>query len=120
MRTRGGVKGRRRHKRFIKAAKGYKWGRSKRYRAAKEALLHARAFAYHDRKKKKGDFRAVWNININAGARALGVKYSALIPALKAAKIELNRKMLAELAEHEPAAFAAVVKAAGFPGKIDS
>ena len=110
MRTKGGVKGRRRHKRFIKAAKGFKWARSKKYRPAKEALLHAWTNAYHDRKKKKGNFRALWNIKINAGSRSLGISYSKLILALKTSKIDLNRKMLAELAEYEPKAFAKVLK----------
>lgn len=112
MRTKGGVKGRRRHKRIISQAKGFKWARSKKFRPAKEALMHAWANAYHDRKKKKGDFRALWNIKINAGVRPLGTTYSRLIPALKAKNIDLNRKMLAELAEFEPAVFAAVIKAA--------
>src|SRR3989338_1217100 len=112
MRTKGGVKGRRRHKRWIAQAKGYKWARSKKFRPAHEALMHAWTFAFRDRRKKKGVFRALWNIKINASSRAAGLTYSQLIPALKSKNIELNRKMLAELAEFEPKTFEEVVKTA--------
>lgn len=109
MRTKGGVKGRRRHKRWIAQAKGYKWARSKKFRPAHEALMHAWTFAFRDRRKKKGNFRALWNIKINAATRAEGVSYSQFIACLKAQQIGLNRKMLAELAEFEPNVFNVVL-----------
>ncbi len=90
--------------------KGYKWRRKTHYRAAKEALLHAWTRAFHDRKKKKGDFRRLWNTKINAASRSHGVPYSRFIAGLKQENIELDRKVLASLAEHEPEVFEKIVE----------
>lgn len=96
---------------LLKHTKGFRWGRKSKERAAKEALIHAWSRKFRGRKEKKRTNRALWNVKINAGAR-LGdapIKYSALINALKKKKVLLNRKMLAELAEHEPAVFKKVL-----------
>ena len=96
----------------MRYTRGYKWGAKSKERIAKERLLHAWSHAFADRRKKKGNFRRLWQIKINAASRQNGISYSKLIPALKRAKIELDRKMLAELAEKEPEAFKKVVEAA--------
>lgn len=88
------------------------WTRKSKYRQAKEALLHAWSFQFADRKKKKRDFRRLWQIKINAGARDNGLSYSKLINKLKKANIELDRKILANLAEHEPEVFKKIIGAA--------
>lgn len=103
---------RRRHKRMVKQAKGA-WGkRSKIYRRAKETVYRAMAFATRDRKARKGDFRRLWVARIHAASEALGMRYSELILGLKAAKIRLDRKILADLAVTDSAAFRRVVEAA--------
>jgi len=81
------------------------WGRKSKYRAAKEALLHAWSYAYRDRKRKKREFRKLWQVQINAAARELGLSYSKFISGLKKAKIELNRKILAQIAKVHPEVF---------------
>src|SRR3989344_3467158 len=91
-----------RRKKIIKRAKGYISHRKTNYRAAMEAMMHAGMHAIRGRKERKRDFRRLWNIRVNAGARELGVSYSKLIGSLKKNKIDLNRKMLAELAAREP------------------
>jgi len=96
--------------RTLKLTKGFKWGRKSKERAAKEALLHALSRSFRGRKEKKRVNRALWNTKINAAAREEGMKYSAFMEALKKANISLNRKMLADIAEHHPEAFKAVVK----------
>jgi len=96
-------------RKVLKQAKGYRFGRSTKERLAKEALLHAGVHAFAHRRKKKGDFRRLWQIKINAAAREHGVSYSVFINALKKKKIGLNRKMLADLAEHNPKTFKQVV-----------
>ncbi len=99
-----------RRKNLLKHAKGFKWARNTHYRAAKEALLHAWSKAYHDRKKKKGDFKQLWQIKIGAAARQNGISYSQFIHALKKANVELDRKILADLAESHPEVFAQIVQ----------
>ncbi len=99
-----------RRKKIIKRAKGYISHRKTNYRAAMEAMMHAGMHAIRGRKERKRDFRRLWNIRVNAGARELGVSYSKLIGSLKKNKIELNRKMLAELAVREPEVFRKVVE----------
>lgn len=99
-----------RRRNVLKQTKGYRWGRKSKERAATEALLHAYTHSFHDRRKKKGVQRRVWNIRINAGARTEGMSYSKLIGSLKKANIALNRKMLADLAEHHPDVFAKVMQ----------
>jgi large subunit ribosomal protein L20 len=93
----------------LKYTKGFKWGRKSKERAAKEALLHAWVHAFRGRKEKKRTFRQLWNVKINAAARAEGMSYSAFIAALKKANIKIDRKILADLAEHEPEVFKKVL-----------
>lgn len=109
-RIKRGVQKRKRKKKIIKQAKGYKWGRKSRYRAAKEALMHAWSYAYRDRRRKKRDFRRLWQIRINAGCRQLGISYSRFINALSKNEIELNRKILAQLAKDHPDIFEEIIE----------
>ena len=112
MRTTNGPASRQRRKRWLKAAKGFRMRRSKLYRYAKDALDHGRQYAYRDRKNKKRTFRALWNLRINAAARDAGITYSRFIEGLKAAKVEVNRKVLADLAATDSAAFGELVNTA--------
>jgi len=100
----------RRRKRLLKYAKGFRWGRKSKYRLAKEALLHAWTHAYRDRKKKKRDFRALWQVQINAACRQSGIPYSQFIHQLKEKRIEINRKILAELAKNHPEIFKKIIE----------
>lgn len=109
-RVKRGTTALKRRKKVLSQTKGFRWQRSKKERAAKEALLHAGRHAFQDRRKKKGDFRALWNIKINAAARDNGVSYSKFIDQLNKAGIKLNRKVLAEMAENYPEVFAKVVE----------
>lgn len=93
-------------------AKGYKWGRKSKLKLAKIAVIRAGAHAWRDRRVKKRTARALWQIKINAGARALDTTYGRLINALAKKQIGLDRKILADLAEHEPKIFASIVKSA--------
>jgi large subunit ribosomal protein L20 len=101
-----------RRKRTIKAAKGFRMRRSKLYRYAADALDHGRQYAYRDRRNKKRSFRALWQIRINAATRSAGLTYSRFIEGLKAAQIALDRKVLADLAATDAAAFGELVKVA--------
>ena len=96
-------------KKILKMAKGYRWSRSKRYKAAKEAVRHALVHAYLDRRRKKRDFRRLWNVQINAAVRTQGISYSQFINGLKKNKIELDRKILADLAINNPEIFNQIV-----------
>ena len=101
-----------RHRRKVKlfrAVKGYRGGRSKLFRTASEAAAHAGCYAYRDRRARKRDFRTLWVIRLTAACRAHGLPYSRFIFGLKQAQVILNRKMLSELAIHDPAAFAKLV-----------
>ena len=98
-RVKRGVMAHKRRKKVIKQAKGYKWGRSTKYKLAKDAVKHALTHAYRDRKTKKRNFRRLWQIKINAATRLNGMTYSRFINALKKANIEIDRKILATLAE---------------------
>lgn len=100
----------RRHRKIVKQAKGYYGTRSRNFKAAKDAVLKAGVYAYRDRRQKKRQFRRLWISRINAAARLNGMSYSAFIAGLKAREIDLNRKVLAHLAVHEPQAFAELVK----------
>jgi len=102
----------RRKKRLFRAVKGYRAGRSKLYRTAKEAIIRSRAFAYRDRRTRKRDFRALWITRLTAACRTRGIPYSRFIFGLKEAGIELNRKMLSEIAIHHPEDFDAIVEIA--------
>jgi large subunit ribosomal protein L20 len=112
MRVTNAVASRSRRKRMIRAAKGFRLKRSKLYRYASDALDHGRQYAYRDRKTKKRNFRYLWQARINAAARAAGITYSRLIEGLKAAKVALDRKVLADLAATDNAAFGEIVKVA--------
>ncbi|MBL7053489.1 MAG: 50S ribosomal protein L20 [Candidatus Portnoybacteria bacterium] len=109
-RVKRGVMAHKRRKKVIKQAKGYKWGRSTKYKLAKDAVKHALTYAYRDRKTKKRDFRRLWQIKINAAARASDMTYSRFMNALKNANIEINRKMLAYFAEKEPRIFKKIIE----------
>lgn len=108
-RVKRGVQARRRHKKILKAAKGYYGARSRVFRVAKQAVIKAGQYAYRDRRNKKRSFRALWITRINAQSRVEGMRYSQLIAGLKKAKILLDRRVLADLAVHDKPAFAAVV-----------
>ena len=107
-RAKKGYKARRRRNRILKWAKGYRGKRGNCYKPARETVHHAGVFMYRHRKERKGDFRSLWIVRINAAARALGVSYSKLFGALGKSGIGLDRKMLAELAVSDPNAFKAV------------
>ena len=104
----------RRHRKILARAKGFRQARRTRIQTAKEAVLHAGAYAYHGRKLKKRDLRSLWIVRMNAALREMGISYSKFIPALKKEKIEIDRKMLAEIAVKDPETFKKVVKEAGF------
>lgn len=103
---------RRRRKKVLKYAKGYFGSKSKLFRYAKEAVQHAWQYAYAARKKKKGDIRSLWIIRLNAACRNAGITYSRFIEGLKAAQIELDRKVLSDIAIRDEVAFKALVKQA--------
>lgn len=109
-RVKRGVTAHARHKKILGLAKGYKHGRSKIFRLAKQAVLKAGMFAYRDRKVKKRTFRGQWIITLNAAARQNDMSYSQLMSGLKKANITLNRRVLAELAQREPEQFAAIIQ----------
>ena len=111
-RVKRGVQARRRHKKVLKQAKGYYGARSRVFRVAKQAVIKAGQYAYRDRRQRKRQFRALWIARINAAARINGMSYSRFIAGLKKASIEIDRKVLADLAVHEKAAFAAVIEKA--------
>jgi large subunit ribosomal protein L20 len=111
-RVKRGVQAHARHKKILKEAKGYYGARSKVFRIAKQAVIKAGQYAYRDRRAKKRDFRALWIVRINAGARMCGLSYSRLINGLNVAGIEVDRKMLADLAVHDMTAFAAIAEKA--------
>ena len=108
-RVKRGVVASRRRKRLLKHAKGFKWTRSTKFRQAKEALLHAWSFQFADRKKKKRNFRRLWQTRISAAARINGLSYSKLIAQLKTANIELDRKVLSQIAIDRPELFSQIV-----------
>lgn len=112
MRVKRGVTARAKHKKVLKAAKGMQHNRTRSYRLAKQAVIRALQYAYRDRRNKKRDLRALWITRINAAARENGTTYGRLISGLKKASIELDRKVLADIAAREPRIFAAIVKAA--------
>lgn len=111
-RVKRGVTAKARHKKVLKQAKGYYGARSRVYRVAKQAVIKAGQYAYRDRRQKKRQFRALWITRINAQARECGVSYSQLMNGLKKANIELDRKVLADMAVHDKVAFAAIAEQA--------
>jgi large subunit ribosomal protein L20 len=112
MRVTNAPASRKRRKRIIKAAKGFRMRRSKLYRYASDALDHGRQYAYRDRRAKKRTFRYLWQVRINAAARAAGTTYSRFMEGLKAAQCALDRKVLADIAAQDAAAFVELVKVA--------
>jgi large subunit ribosomal protein L20 len=108
-RVKRGVTAGARHKKILKKAKGYYNARSKVFRAAKQAVIKAGQYAYRDRRAKKREFRALWIARINAAARVHGLSYSVLMNGLLKSGLEVDRKMLADLAVHDAAAFGAIV-----------
>lgn len=108
-RVKRGVIANKRRRNVLKNTKGFNWGRKSKERAAKEALLHAWTHAFRGRKENKRNYRTLWSVKINAAVREEGMSYSKFIAALKKANIELDRKILADLAENEPAVFKQVV-----------
>jgi large subunit ribosomal protein L20 len=112
MRVTNAVASRKRRRRWIKAAKGFWLRRSKLHRYAKNAVDHGRQYAYRDRRNKKRTFRGLWNVRINAACRAEGLNYSRFIEGLKAANVEINRKMLADLAAQDANAFVELINVA--------
>ena len=111
-RVKRGVTARRRHKKILKAAKGYYNARRKVFRVAKQAVIKAQQYAYIGRKQKKRNFRSLWITRINAAARINGMSYSVMINGLKKQSIEVNRKMLADLAVNDAAGFAKLAELA--------
>ncbi|WP_136246580.1 50S ribosomal protein L20 [Halomonas borealis] len=111
-RVKRGVVARRRHKKILSQAKGYYGARSRVFRVAKQAVIKAGQYAYRDRRQRKRQFRALWIQRINAGARQHGMSYSRFVGGLKKTGIEIDRKVLADLAVNEKAAFAAIVEKA--------
>ena len=111
-RVKRGVTARARHKKVLDKAKGYYGARSRVYRVAKQAVIKAAQYSYRDRRQKKRDFRSLWIIRINAAARECGLSYSVLINGLKKSAIEIDRKVLADIAVHDRATFAKLAEQA--------
>ena len=111
-RIKGGLNAKKKHNRTLKLAKGYRGARSKQYRVAKQSVMRALTSSYAGRKQKKRQFRQLWIARINAAARMNGLSYSKLMHGLKVANIDINRKMLAEMAVNDAAAFTALADAA--------
>ena len=104
-RVKRGVNAHKRREKTLRYTKGFRWGRKSKERAAKEALLHAWSHAFRGRKEKKRNFRAFWNVRINAAIRASGLNYSKFISSLKKKGVKVDRKILSELAQKRPAVF---------------
>ena len=111
-RVKGAIGAKKRHNRTLKLAKGYRGARSKQYRVAKQSVMRALTSAYAGRKQRKRQFRQLWIARINAAARMNGISYSKLMHCLKLAGVEVNRKMLSEMAISDPAGFAALAELA--------
>jgi large subunit ribosomal protein L20 len=106
------VAARARHNKVLKAAKGYRGGKSRLYKTAKEAIERSMVYAFRDRKQKKREYRKLWIMRINAAARLHGMSYSAFIHGLKVSQIDIDRKVLADIAVHDAAGFAKLAEAA--------
>ncbi len=111
-RTRHSVARKKRKKKIMRMAKGYRGARSRSYRSANEQVMHSLQYAYRDRRNKKRDFRRLWIARINAAARQNGLSYSRFIQGLRLAEVDVNRKILAEMAISDPASFSELVKKA--------
>jgi large subunit ribosomal protein L20 len=110
VRVKRGKTAHKRRKHLLKYAKGFRWGRKTKYRQAKEALYHAWRYAFRDRKAKKREFRRLWQIQINAACRQFGLSYSKFIAGLKKNKVELDRKILSQLAQNHPQIFEKIIE----------
>ena len=111
-RIKGGMNARRKHNKVLKLAKGYRGARSKQYRIAKQSVMRALTSQFAGRKQRKRDFRKLWIDRINAAARMNGLSYSKLMHGLKMADVNINRKMLAEMAVNDPSGFASIAEVA--------
>lgn len=111
-RVKRSVHGRKKRRAVLERAKGYYGARSRRYRVAKEQLLHSGVYAYRDRRRRKGEFRRLWIVRIGAAARVNGMSYSLFIRGLKAANVDLDRKVLADIAATDPPGFSGLVEVA--------
>ena len=111
-RVKRGVVAKARHKKVLRQAKGYYGARSRTFKVAKQAVIKAGQYAYRDRRQRKRQFRALWIARINAAARLHGLSYSRLINGLKRADVQVDRKVLADIAVHDPEAFGAIAEAA--------
>ena len=111
-RVKRGVTARSRHKKVLEAAKGYRGARSRTFKVAKQAVTKAGQYAYRDRRQRKRQFRSLWIARINAAARLSGLSYSRMIDGLNKGDVEVDRKVLADLAVHQPEAFAALAETA--------
>lgn len=111
-RVKRSVHGRKKRRAVLERAKGYYGARSRRYRVAKEQLLHSGVYAYRDRRRRKGEFRRLWIVRIGAAARVNGMSYSLFIRGLKAANVDLDRKVLADIAATDPPGFTGLVEVA--------
>ena len=109
-RVKRGVTARARHKKVLKQAKGFRGRRKNVYRVAKQAVMKAGQYAYRDRRNKKRTFRALWITRINAAVREMGMSYSVFMAGLKKANIDIDRKVLSDMAIHDPAAFGSIVE----------
>ena len=110
VRVKRGKTAHKRRKRILKQVKGFRWGRKSKFGLAKDALYHAWEYAYRDRKTKKREFRKLWQIQINAACRQRGLSYSKFILGLKKNKIELDRKILSDLAQNHPQIFEKIIE----------
>jgi large subunit ribosomal protein L20 len=121
-RVKRAVNAQKKRRNALAAASGYRGQRSRLYRKAKEQLLHSANYAYRDRRARKGDFRKLWITRINAAARSNGMTYNRFVQGLKAAGLDVDRKVLADIAVTDPTAFAALVRAAraALPGASES
>jgi large subunit ribosomal protein L20 len=111
-RVKRGVHARKRRREILDQAKGYRGARSRRYRVAREQVMHSGQYAYRDRRDRKGQFRRLWIVRISAAARQKGMSYSAFMRGLRAAEVDLNRKVLADIAVRDPQGFAGLVEVA--------
>ena len=117
-RVKRSLSGKKHRRAILEEAKGYTGARSRHFRKANEQVLHSLRYAYRDRRARKGEFRRLWIVRINAACREHGMSYSQFIAGLKAAEVEVDRKILADLAVREPAAFGAMVETA--KGALDA
>ena len=111
-RVKRGVHGKKKHREILDRAKGFRGARSRRFKVAKEAVMHAERYAYRDRRQRKRDFRRLWITRINAASRQRGLSYSRFMHGLKLAQVEVDRKNLADLAVRDPSTFAELVDVA--------